>query len=292
MVTSRGQGKTEKGAVVGAAIAACAVLGSCATAPAPVVEVALADVEATRGPPGVDPLTPEERLLALLTADNPRIEEVAMSLARLGGDRTRQEAGQRLVALARAAGANAKAETGEGATAPPPEDDVLEERRAAAIEPIFAAMSHVGGPAVVAYCFAIAEDEAAPWSRRTLALRVLHLAIPDEDKPAQERRARLSARIPSHRPGVAFFDVNSALAYIRPAARRCFNLMLKGDPPFHGSVRVTLHVKLNARTSSWAEGTAPPEVRACLTDAASGLVVTPSAQMGTEITIPFTLIAE
>ena len=40
------------------------------------------------------------------------------------------------------------------------------------LAPILAAMSYVGGPEVIAYCFALAENEAAPWLFVDLESRV------------------------------------------------------------------------------------------------------------------------
>jgi hypothetical protein len=145
----------------------------------------------------------------------------------------------------------------------------------------------------VAYCFAIAEDAAAPSSRRLLALRVLHLAIPDEDTAAHERRARLSARLSYGHTGARLSTAGDAVAYAQRAVRYCFRRMLEDDAAFHGQVRLTLHVALKERTSSWwAEGTAPPELRACVIGAVSHFTVTSSAQIGTELMIPFTFFHE
>lgn len=285
----RGKRRTKK--VDGAAILlACAVLCSCAAAPPPVTDVALAAIEATPEPPGVDPLMPEERLLALLTADNPRIEEVAMSLARLGGEPTRREAGLRLVALARAAEARARAEATEGAAATPREKDAMEARQTEAMEPLLAAMSHVGGSAVVAYCFALAEDESVPWERRELALRALHLAIPDEDKAAHERRARLSARLSPSRGAINVAGPVEAAAYFRRVARGCVHLAQKDDSKLPVEMRLNVHVARSGRTSSWAEGTAPQALQACLTQAASRLYTTSGADF--ELTMPIAIVPQ
>ncbi len=81
MPDPRPRSRERRAALAGAAIVASASLLSCAGAPPalPVVTIALPPAAA-----GVDPPTPEERLLALFTADNPRIERVAMSLASVG----------------------------------------------------------------------------------------------------------------------------------------------------------------------------------------------------------------
>ena len=265
--------------IAAVALAACGP----ATAQTPVVT---AIVEPGRLPPGVDPFTPEERLMALLTADNPGIERVAMSLSTMGDATTRKEAGQRIASLARAVLSKRWRPDGAG------EEEVsdLEEARTRALEPFFSAMSHVGGPAVVAFAFIVAEDVAAPRERRLLALRVLSRTIPPGDEAAIDRRAFITAHLPPE--PVAVRPVDVALALQR-AARACFHRTLSKDPDL-GPVqaRITLRFARNGTVESAVEGNAPEDLRVCLVRSANGLRATAGVELAPSLVIPFSFVKQ
>lgn len=266
--------------LAGAAIVACV-----ACAPAPPVSPVVT-VEAVAPPPGVDPLTPAERLLALLADDNPRIERVAMSLASLGDGETTRAAGRRLVTMARAVGSEAwrRAEQArldaEGAARP------IEDREAEAIARILAAMSHVGGPAVAGYCFAVAEDEAAPGDRRRLAIRVLDRVLDAGDAAGIARRARVAARVPAVVPRSAGSSPGDVLVPLRRAAKNCFVRALQQDPTFSARVTLTLRVGARGAVSAAVVGQLPADFERCLVSAGNGLQITDPAWAGTALSMP------
>lgn len=279
-------GLDHPGVLVGVAALAAASLGACAPA-TPRTPVVTAVLEPPSPPPGFDPLTPEERLLALLTADNPRIERVAMSLARMGDERVRREAGRRLAALAREV-------TQEDWR---PEDAVLggtdrafERQRTAALAPLLAAMSHVGGPAVVAVGFAIAENDAAPVDRRQLALKLLDFTIALEDRAQRHRREAILARLP--RP-VHVSGPMEVAAFMKHAAKGCFERALAQDPSLVGAqVRLTIAVTEDGTASSTAEGSAPEELRRCLVAVADRFQASGWPDHPNTVTIPFNFIKQ
>jgi hypothetical protein len=271
----------------GVLVVGCAVVAACGAPPAPVVT---AVIEPPPSPPGTDPLAPEERLLALLTADNPRIEQVALAIAGLGDRQFQREAGRRLVALARSV---ALSPPPRDLDDPPPEVRWLDESRRDAVAPILAAMSHVGGPEVVAYCFALAEDDSAPWARRRLALGVIHLVVPDDDGAAHERRRRLAARLRpplsgTSVPPTASFD--QARIALWGAARRCQREFQR--PVARGNVHLTVRYEADGRSAASAEGDAPPELRACLVDAGSHLQITPPPGESGALRFSFTFLPQ
>lgn len=237
-----------------AAVLACALPLSCGAAqqaPPVVTAVIATDVPA----PGADPLSPSERLLALLTEDNPRIEEVAMSLASLGDKPSLWLAGRRLVGFARAAG------------------------DAQALERILAAMSHVGGPDVVDYAFGIAADESAPWDRRRVALQILDRVIDARDAALVDRRARVAARLPAPAPAVPSAPVDPVVARIRAAAKACFNRALQQDP----SLQVTVHVEPGGKISG---DHLPPDLVRCLAERVRRITAPGTGETGGQITVP------
>jgi hypothetical protein len=241
---------------------ACVSLFACAAEAPP---VATAVIEPPAPSPGTDPLTPSERLLALLTADNPGLERVAMSLAALGDEPALREAGVRLVRLARA------------------------ERGKREHEAILAAMSHVKGTAVQAYCFALAEDDAGPWDRRRLALRVLSLVVDDGDAAGTERRARAAARLPPPSPATT---PASIVAFLHPAARACYRRVLDQDQAIQGTARVTLRFSQEGAVESSIEGTMPDDFKRCLLHATSQLRVTEGHQLGPVLAVSFSFVPQ
>jgi hypothetical protein len=257
---------------LGAALA-CAGLSACAVPATPPVVTAVVTVPPR--PAGEDPVSPEDRLLALLTADNPGIERVATSLAGLGDEPILREAGRRLVTLARAA-------------APPPPDASAEdeEPRPEALRPLLAAMSHVGGPEVIAYAFGLAEDERAPIEHRSLALRLLRLVVPDTDRPAQERRLGLEARLAPSLYVRRASDRAEAVRSLARAARAC----ARRDPAPEGTARVTLRFTRKGGTTSHVEGSVAQEVQTCLAVAANRLRVAPLTDAEGEVIVPFTFL--
>lgn len=271
------------------ALAALGLLG-CGAPPA--LTAVTAVVAVPEGPHGVDPFTPEERLMALLTADNPRIEQVAMSLAKLGNLSVRVEAGRRLVAVARQAIASPVPWDPDDA---PPDTRWLRESENDAVAPILAAMSHVGGPDVIAYCFALAEDTAVPLDRRRLAVGVLHLVLPEGEGAARERYGRLAWMLERPAQVIAAPDAYAA-SYTASnnlglLVRRCFNRALSRDPNLRGTLRLTLHFSRDGRTTAKAEGTAPSELRDCIENVASGIYAPPpNGEKLEEISTSLTLL--
>lgn len=248
-------------------------LPSCATRSAPIVVVASVAPE-TAPLSDEDPITPAERLLALLTEDNPRLERVAMSLASFGDAPSLRGAGERLVELARTVGTEAwrareQARMEEAAAA----DDLvaltlapvqLADRETQVTASILAAMSHVGGAAVVDHCFALAEDRALGWERRQLALRVLDRVLDLNDTPRRERRARLAQEIGDGvSPAVAVGSIQRLL-------RACYQRALAEEPAFSARVVVTLRPGPGGKVTPVFSGDRlPPSFERCIADAAT-----------------------
>jgi hypothetical protein len=271
---------------VAATLAAAVSLTGCASATA-ATPVVTAIVDRPRPPPGSDPLTPEERLLALLTADNPGIERVAMSLAKLGDEVIRQEAGQRLAFLARAVLSKAWRPAGTG-------DDLretaLERARTEALGPLVAAMSHVGGRAVVALGFTLAEDAAAPREHRLLALQLLLRTIPPGDTEQRDRRAWIAARLPPEPRGVRPADLAPIL---QRAAAACLRKTLAKDPglgAFH--LRLTVRFASDGAVTSAAEGDAPEDLRRCVVSSADRFRATEGTELAPVFVLPFSFIRQ
>jgi hypothetical protein len=271
-----------------ALIAACAAIVSCAPPPAPAVTVAVE-------PPAAEPPTPAERLLALLTVDNPHLEHVAMSLASLGDRAVLEQAGARLVTVARAIGTPAWreaeltqiADEDEDARRSLPTLEMLEQRETRAFTTALAAMFHVGGRAVVAYCFEVAEDDGVPWERRRLALRVLDRVLDPGDAARIERRALLVARLrpPPAPPPLA--RVSDALVHLRRAFARCYRDAARLDPKLEARVKLKLRVGPRGMARASIEGDPlPPELARCLDDATKTIRALHEEPPGTEVTVP------
>ena len=252
-----------------------ALLGGCASTEAqPPVTTAL---EAPAYPPGVDPLSPEDRLLALITADNPRLQHVATSLAHLGNAAVTREAGVRLVRMARAV------------------DEQSEGRQTEALTPMLAAMAEVGGPVVVAYAFALAENELGPRDRRRLAVQVLQRVLDSGDAAGIERRERVAARVPptgsgsSFTPASAEYVVRQCVRAIRP----CFGRALEQDA---GLRSVTARIRVHTGTSGpefTVEGDGlPPELAHCLGAAVQRMGLAAQWEWPGDVTMPLTFIRQ
>jgi hypothetical protein len=228
-------------------------------------------------PAAVDPLTSGERLLALVTDDNSRIESVAMSLAALGDAATRREAARRLVDFARIAPLD------------PPEADKDEPPAKAPLTSLLAAMSHLGGHDVEAYCFTLAEDAAVPWDRRRLALRVLERVIDPRDDALVARRARAEQRMPSmaqaHLAEGRLSSASEIVALVRTAARRCYQHALQQDKDLEAKFTLRFRITIDGAVRTSVEGKAPPSLAGCLIDATRGLRAD-MALGGTEIQTP------
>ena len=274
--------------LAGASLLACA-------GASPPVPVTVVIEEPAAPPPGTDPLTPGQRLLALLRDDNPRLERVAMSLAGVGDRMALLAAGRRLVALARAIGSpaweeaergRAVAETDQGAGLPS-----MEARAAQASTRLLAAMSHVGGPAVIAYCFEVAEDEAAPLDRRRLAVRVLERVLARDDEAERARLLRIVSRLPAPIASGVGLRTSGVMLYLRQAFRACYVRALEQDPALQVKVRLTLRTGRDGQTESEIEGSpAAGELARCLDSAAKGIRSVDRTEVAPEITIPFMFV--
>jgi hypothetical protein len=258
------------------------LLGCASSAPPPASVVEIMPAEA--------PLpTPGDRLLALLTDDNPEIERVSMWIVGIGDRDAIRAAGPRLVALARAVGSErwrradlARMQEDEAPPAPPAGD-----RETQALLPILASMSHVGGPAVIEYCFALAADEAAPMDRRRLALRVLDRVLDPRDAARRVRRAELAARLPSPGPDPGPSPQRIA-AYLQRSFRTCYARALRQDPAFSAHIRLTLRVGADGRVSSAIDGKLPADLARCIEDAVRGVRSLEPGQAAAAIVLPFT----
>jgi hypothetical protein len=256
--------------------------GTLACAPASgAVPVVTAVVEVPKPLPGVDPLSPEERLLALLTLDNPRIEQVAFSLAHLEDTAVREDAAWRLVALARTVLSPAWRPEG----APEMTGPALERARTKALAPVFAAMADIGGRPVVDLAFAEAADYGEPRERRLQALRALDRAVPSDDVSAIERRERIKASIPSPvRP-------TDTVGYLRKAARACFSRALSRDPAFPPQqARIRLRFSEDGVVAATVEGDLDEDLRRCLQDAAGRLRADEGQGLPAEMVVPFSFL--
>jgi hypothetical protein len=264
------------------ALAILLLAGLAACAPAAVdVPVVTAVIETPRPPPGVDPFSPEERLLALLTLDNPRIGQVAFSLAHLGDPSIRREAAQRLVSLARAVLSPAWRPEG----APEIAGLALERARTKALEPVLAAMADLGGRSVVDLAFAVADDDRAPRARRLQALQVLERTIPADDTAAAERRARIAGSLPSPvRPA-------SIVGHLRRAARACYQRALARDPAFPAQ-KAILHLRFGEDGSVDVSvgGDLEEDLRRCLQHALGGLQADGEPEGPTDLVVPISFI--
>jgi hypothetical protein len=232
-------------------------------------------------PVAVDPLTSGQRLLALVTDDNPRLESVAMSLAALGDAATRREAARRLVAFARVAPTE------------PPFDGDDEPQGKVSFFALLAAMSHLGGPDVEDYCFTLAEDAAAPWDRRRLALRVLEQVVDPRDDALVARRARAEHSMPSiaqaHLAEGYVSSASEAMNRIRAAARACYQRALQQDKSLEAKFTLRLRIATNGAVRTSVVGKAPPSLEGCLIDATRALKAD-TALGGTEIQAPLVFV--
>jgi hypothetical protein len=197
----------------------------------------------------VDPFTPSQRILALMTEDSPRLVDLAVLHHRLDDATALREASGRLVAMARdrlsqdfrdrlhnALDPARRARGGRGVEARL--DDQQDEAAAAVLD----AMRWVGGPEIVAYCFDLAEQGAAPPRTVRATLAVLALDVDPSDGPLVQRRDALSARLPvpelPRRPP----DDAGAGVLLRRGAMRCYRLALEQTPKIEARVRLTLEV--------------------------------------------------
>ncbi|APR78008.1 Hypothetical protein A7982_03355 [Minicystis rosea] len=269
-----------------------AMMGCGAPAAMPASTVALDPVVAT-----VEPPSPSERLLALLTEDNPRLLRVSMSIVAIGDDGARRRAGARLVALARAVGSPAWREADlarfveerSDAEAAVMTAAQAERREEELLERVFSAMSVVGGADVVALGMSMAEDEAAPVERRRMALRMVERALDARDEVGHVRAARIAAKLPAS-IGPNGASVPAVMAYLQRAAKSCYLRALRDDPALSGQARVTLRVDARGRVVSGVAGDALPDaLRQCLTEAVRR-VQTMDAQG--EMVVPFLFRAQ
>jgi hypothetical protein len=257
-------------------------VGCAAERPKP--EVPTVQVGPERLPP-VFP-TPGERLCALLTADNPQIERVAMSLASIGDPGARSAGGRKLAALAEAIAAPAWREAEAARLATEAMDPArvaahAEDRQTEALAPILAAMSHLGGPAVEKQAQAIAADPSAPWARREMAERVLDRVLGRVD-PAP--------RVPPFGPPIGAPPIAEGHADLRPlraALKRCYQAALQRDPAVHGRVHLRIERVPGARLLVTVDGDQlPAEMIRCIRDAAKVLPI-PPAEPATSVPLTF-----
>jgi hypothetical protein len=272
-----------------AAIAALGGLPGCLSAPATPPTTIVVEQ------PPSDPLTPAERLVALLTEDNPRLEKVAMSLASIGDRPAMHAAGRRLVAIARTIGTPAWRETertriqseSDEPASPLAMQAQIEDRETQALTAVLAAMFHVGGPAVADYCLSLADDDTAPIERRLRALRVLDRVVDPADAARIAHRAELAARV---RPPMAPFNAGSASAamvQMRRSLVACYGRALAHDPGFRARIQIKLHVGARGKVTTSIEGDPlPAGLDRCLKDTLSRLVSLDQETPGMEVTVP------
>ncbi|APR75535.1 Hypothetical protein A7982_00881 [Minicystis rosea] len=280
------------------------VLGGCADEAPP------AQTPATVSPraPVMSPSQAAE-LLASLSVDNLRIKDAATAIAALGDEGTRRDAATRLATLAQtvmsagfreAMRARLQASTPPG-TAPALLEAKLDGERDGILARIIEAMHALGGPAVVAHAFSLAENEAVPSNLRRGALSVLLRHVDRRDTGAATRVAALSARLdPQHTiteatpfTGGAIANAAEVVRDMGPGFRRCYNAALQADPKTSGSVRLTGWVGANGEVVGVEPGSVQglgPELVACAASVLSKARFSPPEGGHATIVIPLKLM--
>jgi Protein of unknown function (DUF2799) len=143
-----------------------------------------------------------EALLARLVVDDPQFEPAARAIAASGDVPTRRAASTQLLAVARIltstawrAARRAQLQQAGAGDTPALIEVQIEKDRDARLATALAAMRAIGGAEVVAYCFDLAANEAAPLLLRRSALDVLVQHVDKRDAAAQARGAALWARV-------------------------------------------------------------------------------------------------
>jgi hypothetical protein len=150
-------------------------------------------------------------------------------------------------------------------------------------------MRRIGGRAVVAHAFTIAEDAEAPLDRRRLALGVLERAVPRDDAASADRLARDVASLPVPVGGVVPTDL---VVYLRRAVQTCYARALKQDPAARGALALTLRFAKDGSTVSVVEGDVSSDLQRCMVTAANRFHPTAGVELPATLRVPFTLVPQ
>jgi hypothetical protein len=257
-----------------------------------------------------------QELLAHLSAGDHQMQESARVVA-AGDEVTRRAASSVLVARARTVtspswreAARPKLERANAAAKLAPTLKQLEwqidQFRNEELLRVIMAMDVVAGREVVAYCFELAEDDAAPILLRRGALVVLNHHVDVSDVAALARRAtvseRVSARIAAEAATSAAAQpstgtVSNAASIVAGMAsdfRRCYNKGLAANPDMTGSARLTVKIGPKGEVLSVAPTSAGLSewVVSCLVTRVASAQFTPPEGGGATVVIPVTFVTK
>jgi hypothetical protein len=149
--------------------------------------------------------TVQGRLLARLRGDDPGdLREAAWEIMTGGDAETRRAASAKLVAQAQIVTSPAfrgwqRSRVSMPGAAPAEIEAEVDRQQDMTLTQIFTAMGAVGGPEVVAYCLAFADNEAAPFELRRAALMVLVRNMDRSDPALAARGAALWEKLKAPR---------------------------------------------------------------------------------------------
>jgi len=154
-------------------------------------------------PPGASDPAAQARLLARLRGDDPGdLREAAQEIAAFRDPATLRAASAKLVAQAQIvtspafrAWQRSRVPVGSPPLTPAEIEAEVDRNQDMTLAQIFPAMSVVGGPEVVVYCLAFAENESAPVELRRAALAVLVRHMDRSDAAAAARGAAVWERM-------------------------------------------------------------------------------------------------
>lgn len=227
-------------------------------------------------------------LLAHITANDPRLADAAIAIARNGDVAARRDAAARLVAAAQAL------------LSTPSRDATYRNERLGAV---LRGMLAIGGAGVVAYCFGLAEDESAPLELRQAALDVLLQHVDRRDAAAAARGAALWDRLMVLRAvatpnatatsGGSVTNASAVVASMAPAFRRCYNHALQKDPNTRGSARITGKIGAQGEVLSVSPSSSglSADTVACISAVVASARFSPPEGGGATIVIPVTFVS-
>jgi hypothetical protein len=250
---------------------------------------------------------PQVALLARLRADNPMaLRDAARTVAATGDAGTRAAASSILVMQANLVTSQAFRSTSRAVLTSSPEQQALvggeleaavDRDRDATLVEVLAAMELIGGRDAVAYCFALAENDAAPLSLRKAALGVLLRQADRNDPGARARAAAAWDRVNATAAATAEHPVPNArdvVAGMAAGFRRCYNVGLRENPSMRGSVRVTARLDAAGRVlATEPSGSGLSEsVVACVVARVQAAQFAPPTGGAATIVIPVTFVSK
>ena len=165
------------------------------------------------------------------------------------------------------------------------------------VAPLFVKMTEMGGPDVLAFCLAIAEDGASRTRIRRMGVEVVGALAPPTDASVAARRAAavndITAReIAAKKASGNVPDAVSVVAGLAKSFRRCYNHELTKNPNLVAKGRLTVKIDASgAVTSSVATGL-PPDLTSCVEAVGAAAVFAPPEGGGATVVIPIGFVSK